>query len=178
MITRFIWLNYQLSATGFLLGILIIVISNIRLLKVLGKYPKPSSFPKISVLVPARNEEGNIKDCLDSLLSQEYPDFQVIVLDDNSTDRTWEILSELAKNNNKLSIIKGKPLPPGWFGKHWACHQLAENAEGDLILFTDADQIQKPYCLIFTGNSDQRQFVNLKFTWFDSATHVNSDQRI
>lgn len=147
MITHIIWLDYQLSITGFLLGILIIVISNIRLLKSLSQYPEPSSFPKVSILVPARNEESNIEDCLSSLLAQDYPDFQVIVLDDNSTDSTWEILTRIAEGNKRLNIIKGKPLPPGWLGKHWACSQLAQNADGDLLLFTDADTRHHPRTL-------------------------------
>jgi chlorobactene glucosyltransferase len=99
------------------------------------------------VLVPARNEEENIGGCIRSLLNQDYPNFEVIVLDDNSTDRTWRILNELSAKNNKLRILKGEPLPDGWFGKHWACHQLSQNADGEVFLFTDADTRHNPNSL-------------------------------
>ena len=68
----------------------------------------------------------------------------MIVLDDNSTDRTWEILEQFAVKDQKLKLIKGKPLPADWLGKHWACHQLAEESDGELLLFVDADTVHGP----------------------------------
>jgi chlorobactene glucosyltransferase len=94
--------------------------------------------------VPARNEEPNIANCVGGLLNQDYPDYQVIVLDDNSTDRTWEILQDFAQKSSILKVIKGKPLPDDWLGKHWACSQLAEAADGELLLFVDADTVHAP----------------------------------
>jgi chlorobactene glucosyltransferase len=131
----------------FLFVILLITLSNARILRKLGDYPMPSGFPAISVLIPARNEENNVGLCVQSLLDQEYPDFEVLVLDDNSTDGTWNVLSGLARDNIRMQAIKGKPLPDGWLGKHWACHQLAQAAEGDLLLFTDADTRHHPLAL-------------------------------
>ncbi len=110
----------------------------------MNNFKNPSRFPGVSILVPARNEEKNIADCVKSLLNQNYPNFQVHVLDDNSTDNTWKILTELAENNQQLIIHKGKPLPDGWLGKHWACHQLAEKTESEILLFTDADTYHHP----------------------------------
>ncbi|MEO0158840.1 MAG: glycosyltransferase, partial [candidate division WOR-3 bacterium] len=103
--------------------------------------------PRVSILVPARNEERNISQCVHSLLAQDYPDYEVIVLDDESTDGTWDILQSLSRGDKRLKIIKGEQLPEGWIGKHWACHQLAKAAEGELILFTDADTRHHPYTL-------------------------------
>jgi chlorobactene glucosyltransferase len=94
-------------------------------------------------MVPARNEEDSIKTCVESLLAQDYPDFQVIVLDDNSTDRTGEILSALSADS-RLKVIKGLPLPQDWLGKHWACHQLYRASDGEILIFTDADTIHTP----------------------------------
>jgi chlorobactene glucosyltransferase len=127
-----------------LIVLLIISLSNLRYLRRLHIYPQPPNFPRFSVLVPARNEEENIGNCVSTLLSQDYPYFQVIVVDDNSTDRTWEILQKLASKDTRLKLLKGKPLPQGWLGKHWACHQLAQTADGELLLFVDADTTYQP----------------------------------
>lgn len=142
-----IWTCLQINTSICLLVILFITLSNIRILRKLGSYPPPFRNPFISVLVPARNEQDNIGECIKSLLIQDYPDFEVIVLDDNSTDRTWEILEKLSLEYSRLRIIKGKPLPDGWFGKHWACHQLSQHANGEIFLFTDADTRHKPNSL-------------------------------
>ena len=79
-----------------------------------------------------------------SLLQSDYPRLEILVLDDNSSDRTHEIVKELSKHHQQLRIIKGKKLPPGWNGKNWACHQLSFAARGDWFLFTDADTIHQP----------------------------------
>ncbi len=133
-------LFYVQSAIVLSLVVLLAVsLFNMRYLRHLYSYPAPPSWPRCSVLVPARNEEANVGRCAGSLLAQDYPDFQVIVLDDNSADRTWEILQELAARDARLILIKGKPLPDDWLGKHWACSQLAEAADGELLVFVDAD---------------------------------------
>ncbi len=127
-----------------LLVLLIIAGINMRGLRNLRDYRKLKSCPRISVLIPARNEEENIGDCVRSLLGQDYPNYQVIVLNDSSTDRTGQILEELAQADNRLKVIGGQPLPPDWLGKHWACHQLYRASDGELLLFTDADTIHSP----------------------------------
>ena len=142
-----IWINIQVITIVFLLLLLLIALSNTRSFRRLGDYPAPSRFLRVSILVPARNEEQNIAACVRSLLAQDYPDFEVIVLDDESTDRTWEMLEGLTKENKSLKIRKGKPLPRGWIGKHWACHQLVGVASGELFLFTDADTRHHPNTL-------------------------------
>jgi chlorobactene glucosyltransferase len=106
-----------------------------------GRLPR---WPRVSVLVPARNEERNVESCVASLLAQDYPDFEVIVLDDHSSDDTGPILARLAATDSRLRLLDGAPLPQGWLGKHWACHQLAQAATGVLILFTDADTYHEP----------------------------------
>lgn len=133
----------------FELVILLILLSNLWVLRRLGSYPalSLSNWPNVSILVPARNEEDNIEACVRSLLGQQYPNFEVWVLDDHSTDRTWHILQQLATEDNRLTILKGAPLPADWLGKHWACHQLAQTATGELLLFTDADTRHHPLTL-------------------------------
>jgi len=128
-------------------GLTLITLSNMHELRRLGGYPMPRRLPTVSILVPARNEEGNIGACLRSLLAQEYPHYEVIALDDNSEDRTGAILAGLAAEHPRLTVLQGRPLPAGWLGKNWACHQLAERARGELLLFTDADTRHHPRAL-------------------------------
>lgn len=106
--------------------------------------PAPEPPPLVSVIVPARNEEGNIAACVRSLLAQEYPNLEVIVLDDRSTDRTGAILAGLVATDPRLTVLAGAPLPEGWVGKCWAVHQAAQRARGDWLLFTDADTVHGP----------------------------------
>lgn len=104
----------------------------------------------VSVCIPARNEENNIEKCVRSLLNQTYVDYDVYVLDDNSTDGTYEILQNLQKEYpEKLKLLKGKPLEKGWTGKIFAMHQLVSAAKGEYLLFTDADTVHNPDSISF-----------------------------
>jgi chlorobactene glucosyltransferase len=93
----------------------------------------------ISVLVPMRNEEENVAKCIENILKQKYTNYEVIVYDDESTDKTLELLQTYASKNRKLKIIEGKNKPKDWLGKNWACWNLANQAKGDILLFIDAD---------------------------------------
>lgn len=121
---------------------MLICIWNLYLLRH-KQYSKLSddALPYVSVLIPARNEELNISQIINSLLVQNYPSYEVIVLNDSSEDRTGEILSSIKDLHPELKIINGKPLEQGWTGKCFACKQLYEASKGDYILFTDADTI-------------------------------------
>ena len=141
----------------FLFVMLLIAVINMRNTRNLSDCKRISYFPRISVLVPARNEEDKIGPCVKSLLNQDYPDFQVIVLNDNSTDRTEEILQTLSRSDSRLKIIQGKNLPPEWLGKHWACHQLYREADGNLLIFTDADTVHTPDTLRCTAAALQEE---------------------
>lgn len=131
----------------FQLLILLVVLSNLWILLRARRHPPPLVFPKVSILVPARNEENNIAACVRSLLSQDYPDFEVIVIDDQSSDATRIILAQIAEAEPRLRVLDGDPPPDGWLGKNWACFQLAQQAQGDLLLFTDADTFHRPQTL-------------------------------
>ena len=126
---------------------LFISFSNLIHVKRFNEYPSVSKYPFVSILVPARNEERNIEACVRSLLSQNYPNFEVIVLNDHSTDTTGAILQRLADMNPGLKVVNGNPLPEDWPGKHWACHQLSQIAQGEYLLFTDADTRHEPNAL-------------------------------
>lgn len=125
------------------------VILNLRALHRLGdeKGKLPEPLPLISILIPARNEESNIVTCLDSLRRQDYPNYEILVLDDNSSDNTAAVVEEIAAADPRVRLLRGKPLPRGWTGKSFACHQLAAEARGSWLLFTDADTIHAPAML-------------------------------
>ena len=95
-----------------------------------------TSLPKVSLLIPVRNELDNIKPLLSYLSKLEYPRLEIIILDDNSTDGTREILE---KHQDLAKIIPSSSLPGGWTGKNWACYQLSQYATGDIWIFGDAD---------------------------------------
>jgi chlorobactene glucosyltransferase len=101
---------------------------------------RPRGRPSVSVIVPARNEVVNIVACLRSLTRSDWPDFEVIVVDDRSQDGTAELARSVPSGNaSRVEVMRGEPLPEGWLGKPWACRQGAERATGQLLLFTDAD---------------------------------------
>ena len=102
------------------------------------------TLPFLSVIVPARNEERQIEQCVRSLLAQRYPRFEVIAVNDRSEDRTGEILERIAAQDQRLRVIHGESLPEGWVGKPWALMQGADVALGDWLLFTDADTTHEP----------------------------------
>jgi chlorobactene glucosyltransferase len=100
--------------------------------------------PPVSIVVPARDEERSIERCVRSLLAQSVPNFELIVVDDRSTDGTRAILDRLARDDARLRVIAGAELPAGWIGKTWAVHQGAAVARGEWLLFTDADSTHSP----------------------------------
>lgn len=101
--------------------------------------------PRVSIMVPARDEERCIEACVRSLCAQDYPNVEVLVLDDGSTDGTPAILAALAAEfPHRLRVLQGTPLPNGWVGKSWACHTLSQHATGSVFIFTDADTVHAP----------------------------------
>lgn len=98
----------------------------------------------VSVIIPARNEAGNIGAAVRGLLAQEYPNLEVLVVDDQSEDGTAQVALEAAQGDPRLRLLPGQALPTGWLGKNWACHQAALQARGEVLIFTDADVRWKP----------------------------------
>ena len=157
-----------ISSTAFVAGILIItwLHSQYQLDIVVEPAPDPSTagldppltraagtgigrenVPLISVCVPARNEERNIRRCVEALLAQTYPNFEIIVLDDRSTDATGKILRCYTAQDDKIRVIYGSNLPPGWAGKPHALTQAATVARGEWLCFVDADTFVTPDAL-------------------------------
>jgi chlorobactene glucosyltransferase len=128
----------------FIIGLT--TLSNVMLFPRLGRpvRPLPPNLPRISFLIPARDEAATIHDTITALLRQDYPDFEVVLLDDGSTDDTFSLASTAGRGDRRLKILTGRPLPAGWLGKNWACQQLGAAATGEILIFTDADVCWEP----------------------------------
>ncbi len=125
-----------------------------RVKKLLPNTEKPIqsiNSPPVSIIVPARNEESNIRRCIQSLLEQDYDNYEVIVVDDGSTDSTSYILDELIAfhpRGDRLYVLRLRDdLPEGWAGKPHAIHKGTQEAHGEWLLFTDADTYHTPNAL-------------------------------
>jgi len=137
--------NYTLTAIligvcGAWVYLLKSMLDSFRLTPYLDKFENTSKTnPKVSIILPARNEEEFIGKCLDSLVKQDYENYEIIVIDDSSEDKTGEIISEYAKKHPKIIPVSARPKPEGWMGKNWACMEGYGKATGEVLLFTDAD---------------------------------------
>ncbi len=141
---------FIVSTIFFIVGVIIIywLHDQYQLDMVVESALAPANAPLVSICVPARDEEKNIQACVEAILAQTYPNFELIVLDDRSTDSTPQILESLAKVENfrkaHLQIIHGSDLPSGWAGKPHALYQASACARGDLLCFIDADTFLAP----------------------------------
>lgn len=168
----------------FLIALLVLVglnlLANLRMVDRVtpqeGEELVPAEWCRVSVLIPARNEERNIERCLRSILSQDLPWMEVLVLDDASTDATAWIVERIAQEDGRVRLIRGKPLPPGWMGKTFACHQLAQHAQGDWLLFTDADTVHKPGTIRWAVTAALRHGADLVSVMPRPVTHTIGEE--
>lgn len=138
---------FNYSLTAILIGIcgawvflIKSMVDSFRLTPYLDKFENISeSNPKVSIILPARNEEGFIGKCLDSLIDQDYKNYEIIVIDDSSDDNTQKIIFQYAEKHSNVIPVIARPKPEGWMGKNWACMEGYKKATGELLLFTDAD---------------------------------------
>lgn len=110
-------------------------------------FSNSNSHFRVSVIMPARNEESCISNSIKSLLNQNYVNFEIIAVNDSSTDSTLDIMYEMSRDNNKLTVINAPPKPDDWVGKNWACYQGYLKASGDILFFTDADTLHSPFAM-------------------------------
>ena len=168
---------YQVALTVVLLVVGLNLIANLRMVeKATPSRVNLAGLELVSVLVPARNEAHNIRRCLESLLTQKYPLMEVLVLDDGSTDETPDIVAEMARRDPRLRLIPGQPLPAGWMGKNFACHQLAQEARGRWLLFTDADTVHHPETLPWALTAAKENQADLVTLIPRAVTHTFGEQ--
>ena len=135
---------------GLLAIVLAVTLFNALTAPMLKNAGTPQNCPRVSVLIPARNEEANIGACIEGFLAQKYDNFEIRVLDDQSTDRTGTIIKQFSQQHPEVRAIHGESLPSGWMGKNWACQQLRQHADGEILIFTDADNRPTPYAIANT----------------------------
>ena len=144
---QILWILTILTALGVAIFATRVAIFLRRCPALLPSSAAPAGAPLISVVLPARNEAANIERCVYSLLAQNYPNFEVVVIDDGSTDATPLILVRLAAEHTRLRVVRNSRLPRGWTGKNHAAHVGARSAGGDWLLFVDADVTLHPGAL-------------------------------
>ncbi len=154
-------LLYQQVIFGILAVLAFVTLFNVLFFRAIPPSAKPSTTPFVSILLPARNEEENLERVLSSLANQDYPAFEVLVLDDDSTDATGRIAASWSEHDHRVRVLQGDPLPPGWAGKPHACHQLAAAARGQLLLFIDADTVHQPHSVTAAVAELQRSGADL-----------------
>jgi chlorobactene glucosyltransferase len=121
----------------------------------------PESAPLVSVVVPARNEAHNIERCVKSILATRYPNLELIVVDDHSSDGTYDVAERTIGGDARARVIRNSALPTGWFGKQWACSTGARLARGEILQFTDADTQHAPDLVARSVNAMQRTRADL-----------------
>jgi chlorobactene glucosyltransferase len=160
-------LGYQLGILVMLLWLFANAVTGLRALVRLSAYRgrRRATRPQVSVLVPARNAARTITACLDSLLIQDYPNFEVLVLDDNSEDRTGLIVAAIAEHDLRLRRVHPQSRPAGWLDRPWLCHQLAQEAAGDYLLFTEPSTVFHPDTLAAAVEAVERHGGDLLSAW-------------
>jgi len=143
LLTIFLILN-----TALLLLLVVLMFSFFATFRKVGKCRIESEqLPTISVIVPVRNEETKIARCLNSLAVQDYPNFEIVVIDDKSTDDSGRIIAEIASQYQNIKVIPGRENRPGWLGKCNALHHGSPHARGEWLVFSDADTYHHPNSL-------------------------------
>lgn len=132
MVTALVILFWSFNILQFL-----VVLANLAFREHLSAGKR--SLANLSVLIPARNESGNICNLLNDLIQLSSPPLEIIVCDDHSTDDTARLVLQISRQHPQVRLINSAPLPSGWLGKNFACHQLAQHAKGEYLLFLDAD---------------------------------------
>ena len=155
-----VWI-YHITVISVLAALLLALVVNMGFLRLLRPGTVPDRRPLVSVLIPARNEAHRIGFCLHSLVNQDYPNIEILALDDYSEDGTAQVVKQFSQ----VQLLAGEPLPKGWTGKSWACHQLANAARGELLLFTDADTVHSVGAVSAAVRQQQQTRADLLSVW-------------
>ncbi len=161
-----------------LITITVITIWNVLIFPKLTIANSTSESVFVSILIPARNEAFAIGNTVKTILSQTYSNFELLILDDNSNDDTSNIAINAANGDKRLRVIAGSPLPDGWAGKNYACHQLSQQTMGEIFIFTDADTQWQPQTLSALLAEMQKSKADLLTVWPYQKTVTWSERLI
>ncbi|GAB4481764.1 MAG: hydroxychlorobactene glucosyltransferase CruC [Anaerolineae bacterium] len=165
--------------TVILIGLALIGVINALTFPRLDRFALPAApLPFVSLLVPARDEAPRIAETVRRLLAQDYPAFEVIILDDHSTDGTAVAALAAGGGDPRLRVIPGADLPPGWAGKNWACHQLSQAARGEILVFTDADVRWEPRALPALVGAMEASRADLYGIWPTQQTITRAERLV
>ena len=131
----------------------------------------------LSVLIPARDEEQNLAACLDAVLAQGEAVREILVYDDHSSDATASIVESYGLMDSRVRLLHAQPLPPEWFGKNFACAQLALQASSDWLLFLDADARLYPAACVRMLSEAAARRLTLLSSWPGFVTHGFGKER-
>ena len=165
LVFKIIFFIYLAFTTISSLYILIVSIVNLWFFRTQSRIVPLKKTPFVSIIIPARNEENDIENCILPLLNQDYPNYEILIIDDQSTDSTWQILEKLKEKSSLIQIFKSEKLPKGWKGKTHALHQLTKHAKGEIIIGIDADMEPKTTLISWTVGNMQRHKVDSLSAW-------------
>ncbi|MFO7619916.1 MAG: glycosyltransferase family 2 protein [Bacteroidales bacterium] len=158
-----------------LIQLLVAVANTLFLPKLVSR--QPSESPLVSILIPARNEENNIVNILNDILDQDYTNIEVAIFNDQSDDRTAEVVKQYSERDTRITLIDSDGLPNGWYGKNYACYSLAKNAHGKYLLFLDAD-VRIGKGLIVNSLSFMEQHDTVLLTIFPKQIMVSAGEKL
>ncbi len=139
-IFNYVLVSIMIGVSGAWIFLIKSMLSSFSKTPYLDKFEKKEhDSPKVSIILPARNEEKYIEKCLKSLLDQDYQNYEIVAIDDSSEDNTGSIIKEFSEKNPKVIHVSARQKPEGWMGKNWACIEGYKKATGELLLFTDSD---------------------------------------
>lgn len=169
-----------LGTAGLIIIGLISVINTFTFPRLNKENLKNEKFPSlfISVLIPARNESGVIEQSVKSILSQQGVNIELIVLNDHSTDETRQSAVLAANGDTRFCLVQGKELPAGWTGKNWACHQLSCLANGEWLVFADADVIWEQNALAAIISYAENNKADMVTAWPTQETYSWSERLV
>lgn len=147
------------------------LLSNLFVFRRLRPAPQMPLPIQVAVLIPARNESSVIAHTVSAFLQQDYPHFELFILDDHSTDGTGDLARQAAQADPRVQILQGADLPNAWMGKPYACHQLAQASSADWLIFTDADTQWSPSALSALVYQLQHTQADLLTVWPRQITH-------
>src|SRR3990172_1637350 len=152
------------AANLFWLSLVLQALTALKRNEYLPENLEPVSTPKVSILVSARNESRILSQALDSLLNQDYPDFEILVIDDHSEDNTYSVAASYSERDPRVRVFQSSDLPADWRGKPWALQQATNKADGNWFVLTDADVIHHPgilRCALALAQKEELDFLSV-----------------